>query len=501
MRIGSCFLLALTFVCLATAQTPVVPAKNAGARPRLTTAQWREDLQFAVDTFLAHDRSFNPEARKQFRAVITELQKTADEKSDEQIIVALAKAVALSGNAHTRLYLLRNRSELRRYPIRVWWFADGLYVVRTTPEYSELLGARILRLGGRSVAQLKRAVDPLFAGNASWLKYMSAYTMTSPDVLIGLGLVPGDGKTEVEFMSRGGKRERRQLEPLPLRRSDQPTESWWDLAPTRNRDDGAWVSALSLEAARLPLYLRNTQRQYWSQFLPAGRLFYIQFNRSGDAVHEPFAEFGKRVLNELHAIAVNKIVVDMRFNTGGNLDIARTFMDQLAALARERKLKVYVITGRATFSAGLFHAMQLRQFARAVLVGEQLGDRLDFWSEGGNDIAPNSKLSLHYADRFHSYSPIKHPELEQYLINNTDLSISNPGPDILVNLTSSDYFAGRDPALQTIWSAAARRRFGLSFPNRSHAHKSIYSGVGVAVPLKLTRRRNESPSGGSADWQ
>src|SRR6185312_10463632 len=105
----------------------------------------------------------------------------------------------------------------------------------------------------------------------------------------------------------------------------------------------------------------NTERQYWSQFLAASRLFYIQFNRSGDApAREPFAEFGKRVLDELHSTGANKIVVDMRFNTGGNLDIARTFMDQLAALARERKLKVYVITGRATFSAGLFHAMQLR---------------------------------------------------------------------------------------------------------------------------------------------
>src|SRR5262245_4805541 len=120
-------------------QTQVMPTAASG-RPKLTPAQWREDLQFALDTFLARDRTFSPEAREQFRATVGKLQQTVESKTDEQIIVELAKAVALARNAHTRLYLLRNRTELRRYPIRVWWFADGLYVVRTTPEFAGLLG-------------------------------------------------------------------------------------------------------------------------------------------------------------------------------------------------------------------------------------------------------------------------------------------------------------------------------------------------------------------------
>jgi len=277
------FLFCCVLYCVADAQTRGFSSTTDTARQRLTPAQWREDLQFAVDTFLERDRSFSPAARQRFRGVIANLQKTVERKTDEQIIVELAKAVALSKNPHTRLYILCNRSELRRYPIRVWWFADGLYVVRATPEHSELLGAKVLRIGGRGVEQVKQAVDPLFAGNASWLNYMSTYTMTSPDVFIGLGLIASDGKAEIEFKSRLGKREKRQLEPLPLRRLDQPTESWWDLSPTRPTNDGSWVSALTLDANRLPLYLQNTERPYWSQYLPDERLFYIQFNRAGNS--------------------------------------------------------------------------------------------------------------------------------------------------------------------------------------------------------------------------
>jgi len=140
----------------------------------------------------------------------------------------------------------------------------------------------------------------------------------------------------------------------------------------------------------------------------------------------------------------------MRFNTGGNLDVAKLFMERLAALATERKTKVYVITGRATFSSGIYPAMQLRQFANAILVGEPVGDELDFWAEGGNAVAPNSKLSLHYADRFHSYSPVERPELKQYLVTDSNLSITNAAPDILVRMSARDYFAGRDPALDAI---------------------------------------------------
>ena len=313
---GIVIIILLCLCCSINAQTQQGPTAASG-RPKLTPAQWREDLQLAVDTFLARDRSFSPEARAQFRAAIGKLQQTVESKSDEQIIVELAKAVALANNAHTRLYLLRNRTELRRYPIRVWWFPEGLYVVRATPELSALLGARILQIGGHSVQQIKREVAPLYAGNDAWRTYISAYTMTSPDVLMGLSLVPESGKTEITFIDRQERKGHRQLDPLPLLRSDQPTESWWDLCPTRLRNDGEWVSALTLPAERLPLYVQNTERSYWSRFLPASRLLYLQFNRSGNAPGgESLAEFGRRTVAEIQTMAVNKIVFDVRFNTG-----------------------------------------------------------------------------------------------------------------------------------------------------------------------------------------
>jgi hypothetical protein len=426
----------------------LLAAAPAHAQLHLTAEQWRGDLQFAVDSFLSRDRSFSDAARARFRASVDALRDSAGSIPDERMIAGLAHAVAFAENAHTRLYLVRNRSEVRRLPVRLWWFSDGLYVVRAKPEHAALLGARVLRVCGHPVAGAKRAVDRLYAGNADWLRYMSSYTLTSPELLAGVSVCAPGRAPAFTFATRGGRTVERALEPLPLRRSTDPTEAWWDLAPTHPGVQGPWVGALA-DPARLPLYLRNLASTYWAEYLPAGRLLYLQINRAGDAPEgETLAAFGERALRRLETEAVAKVVVDLRFNTGGNLQVGTPLMRRLAAETRDRGARLYVITGPATFSAGVTHVAQLRQLGNAVIVGEGPGEGMEFWSEGGNRVMPSSRLTLHFADRMHRYSRIKNPPTVPYI--DTELYADRVTPVIATPLSSRDYFAGRDPAMEAI---------------------------------------------------
>ncbi|HEX8243121.1 MAG TPA: hypothetical protein VF541_06490 [Longimicrobium sp.] len=435
------------------AVTLALAAAAAGApalaqRQAMTPDAWRADLRFAADSFLARDRSFSDDARARFRSTVAALADSADRLTNEEIVVRLARAVATAGNAHTRLYLVRNRSEVRRLPVRVWWFADGLFVVRAQPGYEALLGARLLSICGRQVDQVRRAVRPLYAGNDAWAEYIATYTMTSPEVLAGLHVCPAGAAPAVAFVDRGGRRGQRVLQPLPLRHSNDPTEAWWDLMPTHPGVQGAWVSALPADPARLPLYLRDPLRPYWMEYLPAERVLYIQHNRAVAMQGEGMDAFTARVLAALAAQPVAKVVVDERFNTGGNLQIARPFVERLSAAAGERGVRLYVITGVATFSAGLTHLAQLRQFGRATIVGEGPGEGMEFWSEGGNLVMPNSRLTLHFADRVHSYALRKTGPRSPYL--DTELFVDRLTPQVRVRMTSRDYFAGRDAALEAV---------------------------------------------------
>ncbi|HYH83766.1 MAG TPA: hypothetical protein VEX86_28500 [Longimicrobium sp.] len=415
----------------------------------MTPEKWRADLQFAVDSFLPRDRSFNDAERARFRAAVAALAASADGKTDAEMIAGLAEAVALAENAHTRLYLVRNRTEVRRLPVRVWWFTDGLFVIRAQPGHEALLGARVTHICGRPVDEVRRAVRPLYAANDSWAAYKSTYTMTSPELLEGLHVCPAGASPTVRFVDRAGRRGERRLEPLPLRRSEQPVEAWWDVSPLHPGVQGPWVSALQMDSTRLPLYLRDPLRPYWMQYLPAERTLYIQHNRAVQMQGETMEAFTTRVLAALAEQQVAKVVVDERFNTGGNLEIGATLMRRLSDASRARGARLYVITGRATFSAGLSHVGQLRQWGRATVVGEPAGEGLeDFWAEGGNLRMPNSRLTLHFADRVHSYALRKtgprslHTALEMH--------VDRVHPEILVRASSRDYFAGRDPELEAI---------------------------------------------------
>jgi hypothetical protein len=84
---------------------------------------------------------------------IANLKTSATTLDDRHLIVALARTLAAIGNAHTRLYLVRNRTDLHRLPICVWWFRDKLNIIRTLPEQSDLLGCEVVRIANSARCQ------------------------------------------------------------------------------------------------------------------------------------------------------------------------------------------------------------------------------------------------------------------------------------------------------------------------------------------------------------
>lgn len=444
MRTLKCLLI-LALIALAT-----LPRVSAQDRVRA----WQADLDSARVAFLPADRAFSPLTRAAFTRAVAELRDSVGVLSDAEIVVRLARATALSGNAHTRIYLLRNASYLRRYPVRLAWFEDGLYVVRTRPEHEDLLGARVVEIAGRPVADVEALVAPLYAGNGGWRRYMSTYTLTSPDVLLGLGLVQGAGAAPFAFESGGGGGlVTRVLEPLPLNRHTEPTEAWWDLAPTHPGRDGPWVSVLPADTSALPLYLRRPEQRYWFEPIPGRDALYFQFNRSDDMpTGETVEDFGARLLSALEARNPSRFVIDLRFNTGGNLGKAWGLFRRFAGLPlAQRPGGIVAITGPATFSAGLYYAAFLAENTRAAFVGEWPGDDLDFWAEGGRVVLPHSGLILKYTDGFHSYSPEPYPAGTTAFL---DLTVGGLMPWTGAPLTADAYFGRRDPALEVALSMA-----------------------------------------------
>ena len=413
--------------------------------PRNRAEAWRQDLDAVAIRFFRYDRSFDDAARAKAGDALERLKPRVGSMTDAELIVGISRAVATSGNAHTRLYFIRNRTEVSRVPIRVWWFGSELRIVRTAPEQQDLLGCRLTRIGRRSIDEAFRLVRDVKAGNASWQRYMSAYYLTSPDVLAASGVISDASQVPFTVACDDGTRQVALVAPA-VRRSSTSVEAWWDLAPARRESD-ATLSSFALRTDRAPRYLRNVRENYWFEFVPEDSILYFQYNRAEGSASSPMATFVAQLANSVKSAPPKAFIVDLRFNTGGNLNLATPLVNSIAPLLRG--VPVFVLTGRATFSAGITHAAQWKQRG-AVLIGEPVGDGLDFWSEGGNLLLPNSQLAVHYTNGFHKYSQREYPSLKPYYF---ELQVGSLAPDAVVETTWDDYQAGRDPLY-----AAVRQR-------------------------------------------
>ena len=142
------------------------------------------------------------------------------------------------------------------------------------------------------------------------------------------------------------------------------------------------------------------------------------------------------------------LIVDLRFDTGGDIDLTR---DWQRALAARVPGQIYVLVSRHTFSAGIVSAAAFKHDAptRVHVVGEAVGDRLRWWSEGDNVCMPNSHYCLHMTtglwDLVHGCAAQPGCYGDQY-----GAQVSHLDPDIDAPITAGSWLAGRDPGMEAI---------------------------------------------------
>jgi hypothetical protein len=132
-------------------------------------------------------------------------------------------------------------------------------------------------------------------------------------------------------------------------------------------------------------------------------------------------------------------------------------MRALPGIAQDR---VYAITSGRTFSAAISSLGYLKQAAgdRLTIVGEPIGDRLEFWAEGDIMTLPGLGAMLLYARERHNYltgcpEPDCHAAIREHPIRVRSLQ-----PDIAAPMTWADFQAGRDLAMLAIARDIDRRR-------------------------------------------
>lgn len=402
-----------------------------------------------------NERSMDAADRVRFDAALDAVRAEMGEMTDAEFQLGLARVQAVIDNAHSNASATRMVQSFARLPVRSAFMAGELRVLRALPGFEDLLGARITHINGEAVDQVAARFRDAFGGNDAYFTTIVPLLMETPDYLAAAGL--GVSATVCRLELLDGRVEDRVLTAIEPE-DDASRVGSGDLPLPWKRESDRW---LAFEPAGEALYLRHPDRGYWMQALPGLDAAYIALRTNfDDESGESLTDFIARTVPELIEMAPRTVILDQRFNGGG--DLTRT-QDLMLALSQSvgPDGRVYLLAGNSTFSAGIVNLAMAKEAApdRTYLVGEPIGDRLQFWAEGWWYNLPNSGFRARYSAGYYDLQNGCHgificpwSSLHIFPVLVDDLDIDIPAP-----LTFDAYAAGHDPALEAVMAAERAR--------------------------------------------
>jgi tetratricopeptide (TPR) repeat protein len=356
---------------------------------------WRLDLRYLGTEIRRRAYApFRATPEERFDAELVALDAEVADLSDTQVILRIERVLRLLNDAHARARPPKDREDLQRSaPIQLYLFEEGLHIVAAEPRHADLLGARVVRFGEHPVDDVLAALDPMMVRdneNDQWVKETVTPRLRQPRILHALGLIPDPERLPLTISGPDGTERTVTL-------TADAEDPAWNLRDAKPAPDG-WGFYPETLPGPLPLYLRNARSACWFQHLAGARTVYAQMNRVQNAAGESMAAFADRLFAFVEAHDVEKLVLDLRWNDGGNTFLARPLLRRIVSSPLNRRGSLFVIIGRRTFSAAQNITSFLDYHTDAIFVGEPTGSSPCFIGETSYWTLPYSGVEMNVSD-------------------------------------------------------------------------------------------------------
>jgi tetratricopeptide (TPR) repeat protein len=395
--------------------------------------KWREDLRYmAQEMESRHKNLFHTMTRERFESAVRELNEQIPTLGRHQIIVGMARITAMVGDGHTNIAPTRDpKIGFRTLPVKLYLFKDGLVVRAAERSHADLLGARVVKIGDASVNEaLSRAREIIGRDNEMDVKFFAPLLLAMPEVLHALGLSDSTESARLTI-EKEGRQQMLTLKPSgPVELLPADTDLSW--LPKEG-----WVDMRETAKAPAPLWLKDPRNKFWFEYLPESKVVYVQINEVGNKDNESLADFSKRLFTFVEANPVDKLVLDLRLNRGGNGSLLRPFEIGLIKSKVNQPGRLFTIMGRSTWSAAQFLLNHLEKYTNALFVGEPSGSEGNVYGDSRKITLPNSgitvRVSVYYWQDWDPWD-----------------TRAWTAPHLTAELSSQDYRANKDPMLRAI---------------------------------------------------
>jgi hypothetical protein len=425
---------------------PSAPSQHYPPAANALDAQ-RQDIHY-FRQLISLDRSFAPKDRAEANRRLDALEALGTVLDRPHFQVSLMQIVALADNGHSRVENPSSAAPLE-LPVRMTAFSDGLYVMRATDMNADLLGGRVTAIDGQPIDAVMTKLKQLRGGTQAWRRLRATQYLAMQDLLFGIDVAPDKLRSNWTVQTPDGALITRQLQAYhpPANEPETSDMRWLSNEPVR----GMAVQWRAVTPDHpLPISLADFDTTFRNLRLPDTCTQFVQLKSNVDQGGQSIKSFLSSTESRLRQDRPCKVIFDLRYDGGGDYVNTYRFARDLPNLIPARG-KIVVLTGPATFSAGISTVAFAKHAGeeRVVILGEPVGDRLQFFSEGGLACLPNSPLCVAYQTGKHDY---------QHACTDWDvcfwlnfffpLQVKSLDPDEVIPLSFKDWRSSDDPVLK-----------------------------------------------------
>ena len=375
----------------------------AGCTQLTPTEQMIKDLDYLNKKIQRQFDSFTPIVKDNFQSEIATIKSNLSNLKPYEFPCEIMRVLSMLKDGHTELNIGQLKVGFHRLPLLLYNYEGDFRVVGAHENYAELLGAKIVSISDTPIdevfATLKKRMS---ADNDKEYLHAGPGYLILTELLACMSITNDPQKARVSFESTNGDLIQKNFEGLTA----------------EEYQNGNWRYARESEP---PLYLSNRKDSYWYHWLAKEGVMYVHISRlNNQKGTSSIKKFTSTLFEEVDQKRPFKLIIDVRLNNGGNYNLSRPIVE--AIKEREwlnQKGKLWMITGRRTFSAASAMAIFLIKETEVTLIGES-------GRTHPNQADNNEYMSLPYSDYLIEYTTKikKHwPERPQLTMIPVDIEI------------------------------------------------------------------------------
>ena len=343
---------------------------------RSSKADYFEDLQYLKDTLpKRHINLFAKISKAEFDKNIAAIESRLTDPDDEIFITELFKLTVAIGDEHTHIEPVFTKV----ITIRFNKFTEGIYVTATDTANADVLLYQLTGVNGHAIAEVtSRFKEIIQSGNPSFFDARFLHFINNPVILKGLGITGSTDETAFDLTGPTGKTIKRIIRSVA----------------------GEDAGSLPLAEVKNGLLSQKSKENYWYTYDRGSGTLYFNYNRCQEQDTHPFSAFNDELFAKIVENKPQRLVVDLRDNSGGNSAVLGPFIERIRQSYLNRKGKLFVLIGKQTFSSALMNAVELKRGTYSTLLGEATSGSVNHYGEVRGFRLPHTKIVIGYSTRY-----------------------------------------------------------------------------------------------------